>query len=313
MRPLRIATRASALAMAQARECALKISAVTSRDVELVEVITHGDVNMAPLASMGGVGVFASAVREAVLNGECDLAVHSAKDLPSAAHDGLAFGAFPEREDVRDVLVSSQGQRLHDFPAGARIGTGSPRRVGQVRALAPDLDCVGVRGNLGTRLRLVDEGVVDAIVLAAAGLVRLGLASRIEQYFSVDDVLPAGGQGALALETRADDLDTLSIVSQLDHAPTRAAVTAERAFLAALGAGCSAPVAAYARLDDDHAKLTLSARVLDPETGDQLSYSLSGSPDKAVEVGQDVAHFFLMSGELSAATRSALNRTMGEI
>jgi hydroxymethylbilane synthase len=241
---LRVGTRRSPLALAQAR---LVADALTARghEVALVEVTTHGDVSTASLVQIGGTGVFVSALRDALVAGEVDIAVHSLKDLPVAEHDDVVVAAVPERADPRDVLVARDGAGLAELPAAARVGTGSPRRAVQLRAARPDLEVVDVRGNVGTRLRLVDDGSVEAVVLALAGLRRLGADDR-GQVLDPDVVLPAPGQGALAVECRRDRAELVRLLAGLDDLWARAATTAERTLLATLEAGCSAPVGALA-------------------------------------------------------------------
>ena len=245
MRTLRLGTRRSALATTQSGWVA---DALRRRGtpVELVEITTHGDVSRAPLAVIGGTGVFVSALRDALLEGRVDLAVHSLKDLPTAAADGLALAAVPEREDPRDVLVARDGLRLAQLPAGARVGTGSPRRRALLLDARPDLEVVAVRGNVDTRLRMVSSGELDAVVLAAAGLRRLGRLDEASEVLDAETFVPAPGQGALAVECRADDAEVLAAVGALDSPADRLAVLAARRLLAALEAGCSAPVGAHA-------------------------------------------------------------------
>jgi hydroxymethylbilane synthase len=245
--PIRLGTRRSALATTQSRWVARQMEAVApDTRVELHEVTTHGDLTRASLASLGGAGVFVSALRDALLADEVDLAVHSLKDLPTAPAPGLVLAAVPVREDPRDVLVARDGLGLAALPAGSRIGTGSPRRAAQLRALGLGLEVVDVRGNVDTRLAMVAEGRLDAVVLARAGLARLGRTAEITEVLAPEVVLPAPGQGALAVECRADDHRLLAVLARLDDAPTRAAVLAERTLLAVLEAGCAAPLGALA-------------------------------------------------------------------
>lgn len=251
-RPLRLGTRRSDLATTQSGHVADALRAL-GHEVELVLVTTEGDVNRAPLSRIGGTGVFVSALRDALLAGEIDLAVHSLKDLPVAQPEGLVIAAEPEREDPRDALVARDGLTLDMLPAGARVGTGSPRREAQLRVARPDLEVVDLRGNVPRRLATVTEGELDAVVLAGAGLRRLGLTDRVTQWLGPDVMVPAPGQGALAVECRSDDPATTEVLRALDHAPTRTATAAERAVLGTLEAGCSAPVGALARAVDDAA------------------------------------------------------------
>lgn len=303
-RPLRLGTRRSALARTQSEHVAQALRERTGRAVELVEVTTEGDVSRAPLSSLGGTGVFATALREALLAGRVDLAVHSLKDLPTTPAEGLVVAAVPPREDPRDVLVASAGRRLADLPAGARVGTGSPRRAAQLRALRPDLVVVDVRGNVDTRLRMVSEGHLDAVVLARAGLLRLGRADEATEVLGADQVLPAPGQGALAVECRADDDAVRAACSLLDDAASRAATTAERALLAALEAGCAAPVGALAVADDDGGlQLTGLVAALD---GSATAVRTGAGPlDDAAGTGRRVAEDLLASGSPALAPLAA--------
>ncbi|MBU5943657.1 hydroxymethylbilane synthase [Actinospica acidiphila] len=249
---LRLGTRRSKLAMAQSGQVADAVSQVTGRPVELVEITTYGDVSREHLAQIGGTGVFVAALREALARGEVDFAVHSLKDLPTTQPDELVVAAIPVREDPRDVIIARDALKLTDLPRGARIGTGSPRRMAQLNAYARthgmDIETVPIRGNVDTRIGYVTKGDLDAVVLAAAGLNRVGRSDEVTDFLSVDTVLPAPGQGALAVETTADNADLIAALAQLDDPLTRAAVTAERSLLAALEAGCSAPVGALADL-----------------------------------------------------------------
>ncbi|MEU1265928.1 hydroxymethylbilane synthase [Streptomyces cellulosae] len=249
---LRLGTRRSKLAMAQSGQVADAVSQVTGRPVELVEITTYGDVSREHLAQIGGTGVFVAALREALARGEVDFAVHSLKDLPTAQPDELVVAAIPEREDPRDVIIARDALKLTDLPRGARIGTGSPRRMAQLNAYARthgmEIETVPIRGNVDTRIGYVTKGDLDAVVLAAAGLNRVGRSDEVTDFLSVDTVLPAPGQGALAIETTADNAELIAALAQLDDPFTRVAVTAERSLLAALEAGCSAPVGALADL-----------------------------------------------------------------
>ncbi len=244
--PLRLGSRKSPMAVSQSGDVARLITERTGRRVELVGVTTLGDVSREQLTQIGGTGVFVSALRESLLRGEVDFAVHSLKDLPTGAAQGITLAAIPARDDPRDALVARDGAKLADLPPGARIGTGSPRRAAQLSLLRADLTCVPIRGNANTRLAKVREGELDAIVLAYAGLARIGHTDLVSEIFEPDGMVPAPGQGALAVECRADDTELAELLATVDHAPTRAAVTAERSLLAALEAGCSAPVGAYA-------------------------------------------------------------------
>ena len=237
-----IGSRGSQLALWQSRWVAAKLASF-GEETRIEIIKTRGDqVQDVPLGQMGGKGLFTKEIEDALLDGSVDLAVHSLKDMPTELPEGLVLAAIPEREDVRDALC---GLKLSDLPAGARVGTGSLRRAAQLRALRPDLDVQGIRGNVDTRLRKLDEGQYDAIMLAAAGLTRLGWAGRIAQYFEPSEICPAAGQGALAIETHHAKT---KIAERLHDAATGLAVRAERSLLAALGGGCQVPVGAHATL-----------------------------------------------------------------
>lgn len=244
---LRLGTRGSALAMAQSGIVAQAVRDATGYEVELVEIVTPGDRSSAPVARLG-VGVFVSALRDALNAKEIDFAVHSYKDLPTAPADGLTIVAVPVREDPRDALVARDGLTLQGLPAGARVGTGSVRRIAAIGALGLPIELVPIRGNVDTRLRKVASGELDAVILARAGIARLGRVGEITETLDPALILPAPAQGALAIECRTDDSDLVAALSVLDDPHSRAAITAERALLAALEAGCSAPVAGLAEV-----------------------------------------------------------------
>lgn len=253
MSVLRIATRASALALVQAEEAA---AALRAREpalvVELVHVRSEGDADRtSSLRVIGGRGVFVRAVEEALRRGAADVAAHSLKDVPTQPLDDLVLAAMLPRADPRDALVAGEGRRLAALPEGARIGTGSPRRAALLRALRPDVQVVEVRGNVDTRIGKVARGELDGVVVAAAGLVRLGRLDEATQLFAAHEFLPAPGQGAIVLQCRADDAATRARLAAIDDGATRVAVEAERAFLGTLGAGCTLPVGAYAEVDGD--------------------------------------------------------------
>lgn len=257
MRPLRIGTRGSALAR---RQVELVVEAIRRQDanlqVETVVLQTEGDRRAeVSLEEMGGQGVFVKDIEARLLEGEIDLAVHSLKDMPAESPYGLTLAAVLPRGDARDALVAAGGKTLSELSAGARIGSDSRRRAVQLLALRPDVEVVSIRGNVGTRLRKVEAGDYDAAVLAAAGLERLGLLDRATQVFSVREVLPAVGQGVLALQCRSDDAELLDLLSAVDDHDTRVAITAERAFLRTLGAGCRLPVGAYATVEGENLRL----------------------------------------------------------
>jgi hydroxymethylbilane synthase len=293
---LRLGTRASALALAQARTVAADLAA-TGWKVDLVEITTHGDLSREPLAAIGGTGVFVSALRDALLADRIDLAVHSFKDLPTAPADGLTVAATPPREDPRDAVVARDRLTLAELPPGARVGTGAPRRVAQIRALGLGLDLVPVRGNVDTRLQQVADGTLDAVVLARAGLARLGRLDEITEVLDPLQMLPAPGQGALAVECRVDD-DLVDALRVLDEPTTRSAVTAERSLLAALEAGCTAPVGAYAEAaeGDDGLELYLRAVVVSLDGSESIRKSATGPLTAAERVGRDLAADLLDDG-----------------
>jgi hydroxymethylbilane synthase len=256
--------------------------------VELVRIRTEGDVNTGPLATIGGTGVFVTGVREALLDGRADIVVHSYKDLPTAPTEGITVAAVPERESPFDALCARDGLRLDDLPRGSTVGTGSPRRAAQLLARRPDLAVVPIRGNVDTRLRQVSEGHLDAVVLAAAGLNRLGRADAITDVLDADRMLPAPAQGALAVECRSGaDTWFTEATRTLDDAPTRAAVVAERVLLRDLEAGCSAPVGAFAQVQGD--ALTLRAVVVAVDGGSEFRVHRAGSPSAAADLGARAA------------------------
>ncbi|MCX4534419.1 hydroxymethylbilane synthase [Streptomyces sp. NBC_00841] len=315
--PLRLGTRRSKLAMAQSGLVADAVSEVTGRAVELVEITTYGDVSREHLAQIGGTGVFVAALREALLRGEVDFAVHSLKDLPTAQPEGLVLAAVPAREDPRDALVARDGLTFEQLPPGARIGTGSPRRMAQLNAYARshglDIETVPIRGNVDTRIGFVRSGELDAVVLAAAGLSRLGRTGEVTDFLSVDTVLPAPGQGALAIECAATSADLAAALAELDDPYTRAAVTAERALLAALEAGCSAPVGALADLLVDGQvvnELRLRGVVGSTDGSSLVQMSTTGpvptSPDDAAALGRELATEMLAKGAAGLMGERAL-------
>jgi hydroxymethylbilane synthase len=290
---LRLGTRGSALALAQAGAVAARLGA------ELVAIESEGDRTNAPLADLGGAGVFAAALREALLAGEVDAVVHSYKDLPTAPLPGLTVAAVPKRADARDVVCASGGRDLDTLPAGARVGTGSPRRRAQLLRRRPDLDVVDIRGNIDTRLARLDdadpERHLDAIVLAAAGIERLGRGEAVTEWLSLTSWPTAPAQGALAVETRTGDEKT---VAKLEHKPSRLAAEAERGVLARLEAGCAAPLGASALFEDG--LLFLSARVYALDGSEHLTASHALYPedarDPAGELAERVAEELLEAG-----------------
>ncbi len=300
-RVLRLGTRKSPMAVAQSRLVADQITAKTGREVELVGVTTLGDVSRAQLTQIGGTGVFVSALRDALLNGEVDLAVHSLKDLPASQPPEIALAAVPPRDDPRDALVAAGGAKLADLPLGARIGTGSPRRAAQLLALRPDLRCVPIRGNADTRMAKIAAGEVDAVVLAYAGLARIARLDAVTQVFETEEMLPAPGQGALAVECRADGADgansaeLIELLGTINDRQSMTATAAERGLLEALAAGCSAPVAAYASGIDVLA-MTAAVMSLDGSTVLRAQGRAEASQQNARQLGRDVAADLLTSG-----------------
>ncbi len=291
--PLRLGTRKSPMAMAQSGLVAEQITRLTGRPVELTGISTLGDVSQAQLTQIGGTGVFVSALRRSLLAGEVDIAVHSLKDLPTGSQPGIVLAAVPARDDPRDALAAARGAKLADLPAGARIGTGSPRRAAQLLMLRPDLRPVPIRGSAGTRLAKIDSGEVDAVVLACSGLARIGRLDVITQVFEPDEMLPAPGQGALAVECQDGRPALAGLLAGVEDPPSRAAITAERALLAALQAGCSAPVGAYAAGTD---ALRLRAVVAAADGGTALRGSARGPAGEAERLGTAVAADLLARG-----------------
>ncbi|MCJ1715024.1 hydroxymethylbilane synthase [Curtobacterium sp. VKM Ac-2922] len=303
VRPIRLGTRASRLAVAQSQDVADRLAKAAGRPVELVTVTSEGDTNRASLASLGGTGVFASALREALVAGDVDVLVHSLKDLPTAPYPGLTIAAVPKRADARDVLVARNAATIDTLPEHAKVGTGSPRRAAQLKAKRPDLDVVDIRGNIDTRLARVHDDL-DAVVLAAAGLSRIDRLSEATELLDLGFWPSAPGQGALAIETRADESDRnlVAALRKIEHAPTRLTVSAERQVLAKLEAGCSAPIGATAIVDAE--MLLVSATVYRPDGSEYRTAShaavLDGSPAdrlaEALEVGTRVAAELLENG-----------------
>ncbi|MGO4533948.1 hydroxymethylbilane synthase [Leifsonia sp. 2MCAF36] len=309
---LRIGTRGSALAVAQTTAVAQSVARATGLDVEIVTVTTQGDTSRESLAQLGGTGVFATALRDALRAGTVDLVVHSLKDLPTAPAPGLVVGAIPKRADARDALCARDGLTIETLPEGARVGTGSPRRVAQLKAQRPDLEVVDLRGNVDTRLGRVSEGDLDAVVLAAAGLTRLGRLDAVTEFFPLSVMPTAPGQGALALEVRAGDQKGRGAIaralSAVDHVTSHASAIAERVVLAGLEAGCAAPIGATALVDDG--LLFLTATVYRPDGTEQLTASHAATPDSlsaahleeaAQDVGARVVAELLQAGAAELA------------
>ncbi|WP_340540889.1 hydroxymethylbilane synthase [Nocardioides sp. GXZ039] len=298
--PIKVGTRRSLLATSQAGHVAELIRDLLGRDVELVEITTDGDRSQAagtPLAGSSATGVFVSALREALIDGRVDVAVHSLKDIPTTPEPGITLAAIPPREDPRDVVIARDGLTLGELPVGSRVGTGSPRRVAQLHALGLGLELAGLRGNIDTRIGKVRSGELDAVVLARAGLSRIGRLDEITEVLDPLQMLPAPGQGALAVECR--DGDPLAAqVGGLDDPLSRAAVEAERAVLATLEGGCSAPIGALAEVveGDEGDELWVRAVALSLDGALSVRRSASGDPADAVGVGNRLASEMLADG-----------------
>lgn len=296
MSAIRIGTRGSKLAMWQAEWVSGQLQR-KGHDVELKIIATKGDVSTQSLSQVGGQGLFTKEIQRELLAGEVDVAVHSLKDLPTIPIDGLSLAAVPERETTADCLISSNSVPFADLPAGSRIGTGSSRRGAQLLAWRPDVSIADIRGNVDSRLRKLEEGQYDAIVLAAAGLTRLKMLEVITETLPQDKMLPAIGQGALGLECRSDDDATRSVLAKLNCEKSFAAVAAERSLLAALLAGCLAPVAALAQVNSAD-ELHLQGRVLSLDGTQVISSELTGNLQSAVSLGERLADELRNQGAL---------------
>lgn len=293
-RPLRLGTRGSKLARWQAEWTAARLLELGT-PVEIVEITTTGDANQShDVAAIGSIGLFTKEIQRALLDDAIDLAVHSLKDLPTTAVSGLQLAAVPEREEVADALVAKDVASIEALPRQARVGTGSLRRRSQLLRLRPDLQLMDIRGNVDTRLRKLDEGQYDAIVLAAAGLTRLGLAERITQRIPTTLMLPAPGQGALGIECRAGDARVINALTPLNHSNARAAVTAERAMLARVEGGCLAAIGGHAMVIGN--KLRLSAVVLSSDGQEQLAAEVDGPSAQAEQIGVQAGDQLLAAG-----------------
>lgn len=309
---IRLGTRGSQLALWQANWVATQLRELSNAVVEIVEIRTEGDRRHDTISGLGAPGVFTKEIQQALLSGEADLAVHSLKDLPTEVVPGLHLAAVPRREATADSLLSRSGRGFHDLPKGSIIGTGSTRRRAQLLHARPDLVMADIRGNVDTRMRKLQEGQYDALLLAQAGLNRLGFAEHITEVLSHDLVLPAVGQGALGLETRADDAATIKAIALLNDAATHTAVLAERALLAALRGGCLAPVGALAQCSP-RGELHLSAVVLRPDGSERLIAAAAVDSKfqhpLAVQLGERVAEDLLRQG--AATLIDAARRTAG--
>ena len=299
-RRLVIGSRGSKLALWQAEQAKARLHALFPEiDVSIDIIKTTGDVKTDPLSVIGGKGVFTKELEDALLNGRIDLAVHSLKDLPTLLPDGLTISAICEREDPRDALVlrddlKARGGSILNLPERAVVGTSSQRRVSQLKSLRPDVVVKDVRGNVDTRLRKLDEGQYEALILASAGLRRLELEHRIDAAISIEEMVPAVGQGAIAIETRADDTFTIETTGSLDHEETRSCCLAERAFLRSLGGGCQFPIAGHAIIEAE--VLKLDGLVATPDGAKILRDQLSGSPNNPEELGQSLAQQLIERG-----------------
>ncbi|GAA4722629.1 hydroxymethylbilane synthase [Nocardioides endophyticus] len=315
MTAIRIGTRASVLATTQSQLVADQITERLGREVELVEISTEGDRSQAagtPLAGSSTTGVFVSALRDALLDGRVDVAVHSLKDLPTYAAEGITLAAVPTREDPRDVVVARDGLTLGELPVGSKVGTGSPRRAALLHALGLGVEVVGVRGNVDTRIAKVRSGEYDAVVLARAGLARIGRLDEVTEVLDPLQMLPAPGQGALAVECRTDDDLAAQLREVMDDPRTRAAVEAERAVLATLEGGCSAPIGALADVaeGEDGEELWVRAIALSPDGGLSVRMSATGDPADAAGVGDRLAKEMLADGaaDLTPPTNDSLDK-----
>ncbi len=298
MRHLRIGTRGSQLAKWQAEYVRKHIFQATGVEGEIVIIKTSGDkLQQLPLTQIGGKGIFIKELEDALLDESVDLAVHSVKDIPTDVPSGLSFPAVCRREDVRDRLVSGNGATLASLRRGARIGTGSLRRQAQLRHIRPDLDVRDLRGNVDTRLRKVESGEYDAVMLAKAGLDRLGCSHRISETLSPDVCMPAVGQGAIAVECRANDTEAAQALETLDHAETRTAIMAERALLSALQGGCQVPLGAWARIE--RGELVLEACVCSVDGVQYVKQRATARPEQARELGEHMARLLIEAGAQS--------------
>jgi hydroxymethylbilane synthase len=289
----KLGTRGSQLALAQAEQVAKQIRAL-GHEVELVKIQTSGDRLQESEGLIAGKSAWVEEIESALLDGTIDLAVHSAKDLPTALAEGLTIGAYPEREDPRDVFIGAPGRRFSSLPPGARVGTGSLRRAALLRALRPELEVVPIRGNVPTRLQKVETLSLDGVILAAAGLIRLGLEDQILDSLDADRYVPAGGQGALAIEIRIDDDEMHDVATQLEDADIAAQIRSERAFLAELGGDCKTPVGVHASIHG--VRLRLRALVLSTDGTERVEGSAEGSLEAPETLGVTLGRELLQRG-----------------
>ncbi len=295
MKPLRIGTRGSILARWQAEFIRKQLFQVAGVEAEIVIIKTSGDkMQQQPLAQIGGKGIFIKELEEALLDESVDLAVHSVKDIPTETPSRLCFPAVCRRDDVRDCLISNTGTTLANLKQGARVGTGSLRRQAQLRHYRPDLDIRELRGNVDTRLRKVESGEYDAIVLSKAGLDRLGWSQKIAEALSPEISLPAVGQGAIAIESRVKDEESGIILGKLDDAETRTAIIAERALLSALHGGCQVPLGAWARME--RGELVMEAVVCSVDGVQYVRHRATAPPEQAAQLGEHMAKLLTEGG-----------------
>jgi hydroxymethylbilane synthase len=293
---IKIGTRGSKLALTQANLVAGSLKkADAGITTEICVIKTSGDIMQdVSLTKIGGLGVFVKEIEDALLSGKVDLAVHSMKDVPTEIPAGLTFAAIMQREDVRDVLVAKNNKKLEFMPRGARIGTGSMRRAAQLLAFLPDLAIISLRGNLETRLKKIETENLQGVILAAAGMKRMGFAGKISQFLPIETMLPAVGQGALGLEIRESDEELKKIVAKLNHVPTAAEITAERSFLRGLGGGCLLPIAAFGKMEGE--ELSLEGLVASPRGTSVIRDKVKGSVLDAEELGKRLAEIILEKG-----------------
>ena len=293
---IKVGTRGSKLALTQTNLVADSLKKIgLGITVKICVIKTSGDIMQdVALTKIGGKGVFVKEIEDALLSGTVDLAVHSMKDVPTEIPEGLTFAAIMKREDVRDVLVSKNNRKMEFMPRGARIGTGSMRRSAQLLAVLPDLDIVPLRGNLETRLKKIETENLQGVILAAAGMKRLGLAEKISQYLPIETMLPAVGQGALGLEIRDGDDELKTILIKLNHASTAAEITAERSFLRHLGGGCLLPIAAFGKFEGE--QLMLEGLVAAPNGNSVIRDKVRGTIAEADELGKKLAEMILEKG-----------------